>query len=370
MAKSEQGMYGVADVVQMERVSAPELPYRPRNPKQYRPAIGLIGCGGISEQHLLAYQKADYRVVALCDRHLDRADRRRTQFFPEADVYTDYHRVLDRSDIEVVDLTPHPNDRLMLIEDAIRAGKHILSQKPFVLDIDDGDRLIHLAEKQGVRLAVNQNGRWAPHFRYMRQVVDGGIIGSVIAVHLSVHWNHHWIVGTKFEQIRHLVLFDFGIHWFDMVNCLMGRPAMRVFATVARSVGQTALPPLLAQAVIEYGDAQASLVFDADTRFDPRDVSIVIGTKGTLRSEGVDLQKQTVTLTTDAGESTPMLEGSWFPDGFHGAMAELLCAIEEGRAPAHCASKNLGSLALCFAAMASADRGTPVSVGTIRRVRE
>src|SRR5260370_32398791 len=128
MAESEEGTYGVADVAKVERVPAPELPYRPCNPRQYCPAIGLIGCGGISEQHLLAYQKAGYRVVALCDRHLERADRRRTQFFPEADVYTDYQRVLDRSDVEVVDLTPHPHDRLMLIEDAIRAGKHILSQ--------------------------------------------------------------------------------------------------------------------------------------------------------------------------------------------------------------------------------------------------
>jgi predicted dehydrogenase len=370
MSESEHAAYGVAEVVKVQRAIAPDLPYQPQNPRAYRPGIGLIGCGGISEQHLLAYLKAGYRVVALCDRHLERADRRRTQFFPQADVYTDYHRVFDRSDVEVVDLTPHPHDRLMLIEDAIRAGKHVLSQKPFVLDLDDGERLIHLAEDKRVRLAVNQNGRWAPHFSYMRQAVDAGSIGAVIGVHLSVHWNHHWIVATKFEEIRHLVLFDFGIHWFDMVICLMGRPARRVFATVARSMGQTARPPLLAQAVIEHDDGQASLVLDADTRFGPRDESFVIGTKGTIRSGGADLQEQTVTLTTEAGESVPKLEGTWFPDGFHGAMAELLCAIEEQREPSNSARNNLGSIALCFAAVASADRGTPVGVGTIRRVEE
>jgi predicted dehydrogenase len=367
MADAEESTYGLAAVAKAKRVTAPELPYRPRDPHAYRPAIGLIGCGGISEQHLVAYKNAGYRVAALCDRHLERADHRRTQFFPEADVYTDYHRVLDRPDIEVVDLTPHPHDRLLLIEDAIKAGKHVLSQKPLVLDLDDGERLIHLAEKHGVRLAVNQNGRWAPHFSYMRTAVDSGILGAVIAVHLSVHWNHHWIVGTKFEEIRHLVLFDFGIHWFDMVNCVMGRPARRVFARVTRSVGQTARPPLLAQAVIEYDDGQASLVFDADTRYGPRDESFVVGTKGTIRSFGVDLQSQMVTLTTGAGEAVPKLEGTWFSDGFHGAMAELLCAIEDKREPLHSARNNLGSLELCFAAMASADKGTPVNAGTIRR---
>jgi predicted dehydrogenase len=369
MAEPEQSTYGLAEVAEVKQIPAPELPYRPRDPKQYRPAIALIGCGGISEQHLLAYQKSGYRVVALCDRHLERADRRRVQFFPDADLYTDYHRVLDRSDIEVVDLTPHPHDRLMLIEDALRAGKHVLSQKPFVLDLDDGERLINLAEKQGVKLAVNQNGRWAPHFSYIRQAVSHGLIGSVIAVRLSVHWNHHWIVGTKFENTPHLVLFDFGIHWFDIVNCLMNRPARRVFTTVAQSVGQTARPPLLAQALIEYDDAQASLVFDADTRYGPQDESIVIGTKGTLHSGGVDLQKQMVTLTTEAGKAMPKLEGSWFPNGFHGAMAELLCSIEEKREPIHSARNNLASLALCFAAVASADQRTPVEVGTVRRVQ-
>jgi hypothetical protein len=44
------------------------------------------------------------------------------------------------------------------------------------------------------------------------------------------------------------------------------------------------------------------------------------------------------------------LEGVWFPDGFHGAMAELLCAFEERREPEHSARNNLRSLALCFAA--------------------
>jgi len=46
---------------------APDLPYLPRDSKGYRPAIGLIGCGGITEYHLKAYQSAGYNIVALCD---------------------------------------------------------------------------------------------------------------------------------------------------------------------------------------------------------------------------------------------------------------------------------------------------------------
>ncbi|HRK35548.1 MAG TPA: gfo/Idh/MocA family oxidoreductase, partial [Candidatus Hydrogenedentes bacterium] len=83
---------------------------------------------------------------------------------------------------------------------------------------------------------------------------------------------------------------------------------------------------------------------------------------------GPDLNSQSVTITTSAGRATPVLSGDWFTNGFHGAMAELLCAIEEGRRPYHDARHNLRSLALCFAAIASADTGESVVPGAIRSV--
>ena len=69
-----------------------------------------------------------------------------------------------------------------------------------------------------------------------------------------------------------------------------------------------------------------------------------------------------------SGIVRPKLKGSWFPDGFHGTMGELLCAIEEKREPTHSARNNLASLALCFAAVASAERGEPVVPGSVRRL--
>jgi predicted dehydrogenase len=369
MPEPKENSYGVAAKAEVGRIPAPELPYQPERPRHYSPAIGLVGCGGVSEQHLKAYQKAGYRVVALADRHRDRAERRRLELFPRADVYEDYRRVLDRRDIEVVDLTPHPADRLPLIEEALLAGKHVLSQKPFVLDLDQGQRLIEIAKRQNVHLAVNQNGRWAPHFSYLRQAIRQGILGPIVAVHFSVHWNHHWIVGTPFEDVHPLILLDFGIHWFDMLCCVMdGRPARRVYASMTRSVGQTARPPFLAQALVEYDDAQASLVFDADTRYAPLDQTIVVGTAGSVHSQGPDLQEQTLTLTTAAGSAVADLHGQWFPDGFHGAMAELLCAIEGHREPSHSARNNMASLALCYAAVASAARKEPLTVGSVRKM--
>jgi hypothetical protein len=73
-------------------------------------------------------------------------------------------------------------------------------------------------------------------------------------------------------------------------------------------------------------------------------------------------------MTTSEGLARPRLKGSWFPDGFHGTMAELLSAIAENREPSNSARNNLASLSLCYAAVASAERGEAVKPGSIRRL--
>jgi predicted dehydrogenase len=369
MAAAEESQYGIGDTGSGAKVAAPDLPYHPPAPLAYRPAIGLVGCGGIAEMHLKAYKKAGYNVVALCSRNQERLHARQREFFPEADVYTDYRQLIERDDIEVVDLTPHPPDRLPMMDLALECGKHVLSQKPFVVDLDEGERLVAKAAANGLRLAVNQNGRWAPHFSYMRQAVKAGLIGRINSIDLSVHWDHGWIAATPFNEVEHLILYDFGIHWFDMVNAFMGeRRALSVYATEARAAGQQAKPPFLAQVAIAYEDAQATLVFNAATVAGQEDRSVVSGSAGTLASVGLDLQAQEVTLDTEAGRARPALQGTWFEEGFHGAMAELLCAVEAGREPDNGAKTNLKSLELCFAAVSSAQKGVPVEVGGVRRL--
>src|SRR3954454_1605647 len=351
------------------RVAAPLLPYRPSDPKRYRPGIGLIGCGGITKWHLTAYKAAGYRVLAMCDIAIERARERRDEFYPDAIVTDNIDDVLERDDIEVVDITTHPPERPPIVEMALRARKHVLSQKPFVTDLDVGERLADLADEMGVKLAVNQNARWAPHFSYIREAVRAGLLGSIDAVHCDVHWDHSWVKGTPFESIRHLILYDFGIHWFDFVSTIMsGATPRRIYASMARSATQTIQPALLAQTIIEYESTQVTLIFDGATRFDHMDRTFVVGHLGAIRSVGPSTEHQRVEMTTAAGVARPRLKGAWFPDGFHGTMAELLSAIAENREPTNSARNNLASLALCYAAVASAERGEAVKPGSVRQL--
>ncbi|MEY4167413.1 MAG: Gfo/Idh/MocA family protein [Blastocatellia bacterium] len=367
MSELSTGSYGLSEVEAQREVIAPELAWLPPRPETRRHGIGVIGCGGIAGEQVKAYHRDGYRVVALCDLDESRAQSLRDLYYPEAFVTTDYRELLEREDVTVVDLATHPVERVALIEASIGAGKHILSQKPFVLDLDLGERLCDQADAAGVKLAVNQNGRWAPHYSYLLAATRAGIFGQIQSVVFTQHWDHTWTIGTPFEAIRHLILYDYGIHWFDLAaQFFAGRTPLRVSAIVTRSITQAARPPFLAAATIEFDGGLATLNFNANVRYGQEDRTFVAGAQGSGVSQGPSLSDQTVELYGEDGVARPLLSGTWFHEGFVGAMGELLGAIEHGRQPSNAARDNLQSLALCFAALASADAGRPIVPGEVR----
>lgn len=365
-------------------IPAPEFPYQPPAPKGPAPKIGLIGCGGITEHHLKAYKAAGWDVVAFFDPKPEAATSRRDEFYPDAMVCTDVAELLGDPEIGIVDIATHPKVRAELIEKAVAAGKHVLSQKPFAVDLESGTRLVKLADEAGIKIAVNQNGRWAPYFSYMRQAVKSGIIGEVGSVHMVLNWDHTWTAGTPFEEIHHLMLYDFGIHWLDAARsffgseaaggtpaprgsgvspeaiCLTSAIATAVSATLAKFPDQPIKPPLLANAVISFPHGMATLAFNGCSRFGARETCTITGTKGTLHAVGDICGIATVDIHTADGHARKELDGSWFPDGFRGCMGELMCAIEDGREPENSAADNLKTLAIVLAAMKSADVHRPV----------
>ena len=169
---------------------------------------------------------------------------------------------------------------------------------------------------------------------------------------MRVHWDHTWIAGTPFEKIHDIIFYDFAIHWFDFVATLLGeRKATRVHASKTRALGQTMAPPMLAQSLIEFEGGQASLVFDAHLPYGAQDTTYVGGTRGSILSQWAEFGRAKSDALFGKRHAKPKLKGSWFPGGFAGTMGELLCAIEENRAPQNNARDNLKSLELCFAAI-------------------
>src|SRR6218665_1201585 len=316
-----------------ETVREARIDYLPRDPVELSRPIGLIGAGNISGMHLAAYRDAGYNVVCICDNSIDRARGRRDEFFPSANITDDVDDLLARPDVPVVGIATHVDVRPALIERAIRAHKHVLSQKPFVKDLGVGARLINTARRAGVRLAVNQNGRWAPHFAIMRD----------------------------------LVLYDFGIHWFDLISRLFADrgQAHSVYAAVNSRPGQVIPVPTEAQIIITWENATAPLVLRAASHRLESGSYRVEGTDGVVVHTGLSLGGNDVRIVTDDSDLVIPLQGDWWQNGMHGTMAGLLAGNEEGREPSNDARHSLPGLALCFAAMESSRRGVPVDPRTV-----
>ncbi len=338
------------------------LPRGPRRPKSHK--LGLIGCGGIAQYHLTAAKSFGVEVVALADVNLSAAKSRRDEYYPQAEVYDNHRELLARPDITAVEIATHTAVRPAQVMDALKAGKHVLSQKPFTFDLKEGKRLAAYAKRRNLILAVNQNGRWAPQFAALIAAAKQGLLGDIHTLDMSLAWDHTWTRGSPFADLHHLILSDFAIHWFDAVACVFGeRKAKSVFANAVKAPNQDMKIPMLGNAVVNFGDGLATLAFSAYESFAPQEYLCCVGSLGTLRGTANVANLTELELTTKKGTAKIPLKGQWFPDGFRGTLGEFLRSIEEKREPSISAANNIRSLEICFAALASADTGQPVKPG-------
>jgi predicted dehydrogenase len=348
----------------------PELAYRPAFPPDYRPGIGIVGCGGIVKlAHLPAYAGYGVRVVGVYD-PVPEATEGIDERFDVGRVFESFDDLLAHPEIEVVDVATPPEVRVDLVQRALEAGKHVLAQKPLALDVRAARELVEEAERRGLRLAVNQNGRWAPPWRIATLLIDRGAIGDVVAVtHLFDH-DFRFVLGTRANEIEHLVLYDFSVHWIDITRCwLADKAVVSVQAREYRTPNQPpeSASPWGAWVVVEYEDGTSAVirsVGSAETQR-PGNPFWVHGSAGTIRGS-VRRGSDFVELERDGASSRFQLAGEWLPEGFAGAMGELLSAIAEDREPFNSARHNLLSLQMTLAACRSAEQGgRPVTLDEI-----
>ena len=224
----------------------------------------------------------------------------------------------------------------------------MLAQKPLALDVDAARAVVEEAERRGVKVAVNQNGRWSPPWRIATLLVDAGAIGDVIGVTHLLDKPLPPLVGTHFAEIEHFTIFDHLVHWIDICRCwLDGRPVAAVRAHEYRPPNQPAdlATPVAAWVEIVYEDgANAMIRVTGDVRTRrPSCPFWIHGTEGTIRGS-VLVGSEFVELERDGVTTAFALEGTWNPDGFAGTLAELARAIAEDREPFNSARHNLLSL--------------------------
>ena len=149
--------------------------------------FGLIGCGRVSPRHAQSISElAQARLMAVADTIETRAARFAKDCHAEA--YTDYRRLLERRDVDVVNIcTPSGLHAQMAIE-AMQAGKHVIVEKPMALSLQDADKMIATAQTCGVKMCVVLQNRYNPPMVDLRRVVDEGRLGKLLLGNATVRW--------------------------------------------------------------------------------------------------------------------------------------------------------------------------------------
>ena len=139
--------------------------------------IGLIGCGGQGRSDAKNAQRYG-KIVALCDVDASHIANARKDF-PDAEGYSDFRRLLERKDIDVVICGTVDHWHTLVSIAAMRAGKDIYCEKPLTLTVAEGPHVISAQRQTGRILQTGTQQRSSIHFRLACDLVRNGRIGKL-----------------------------------------------------------------------------------------------------------------------------------------------------------------------------------------------
>jgi predicted dehydrogenase len=188
--------------------------------------FGLIGCGSMARTFLHSLHELDgrMRTTALVDVELERAQKA-AEYAPEARAEADYHRILDEVDAVLVAL---PHDlHYPVAMDLLKAGKHVLLEKPLALTERQCLDLIHAADAAKKVLSVGYIMRYDPLWSRMGEYIRQRTFGETFQVSI---WTEQYTdtrraawLGQK-NRLGGGQLFSHGCHYIDLLLHWMGRP--------------------------------------------------------------------------------------------------------------------------------------------------
>lgn len=199
--------------------------------------VAIVGCGGIAHSHLDAWRASSdlCEVRALADPNPNALNALHARI-PSATAFTDYHALLDRPDIQVVEILTPPGLHWQNAKDAILAGKDVIIIKPFVVELRHADDLIALARRQGVRLMAGQPLRYDAHMLKAHELLQSGRIGRPTRFYsrgfMRQEWLNkatHWFSNLSLSggiTIENIVHQTDAMHWMagpiESVACYAG----------------------------------------------------------------------------------------------------------------------------------------------------
>ena len=145
--------------------------------------VGLIGTGGISNRHMIPYLERPERVqlTAVCD-IVEPLAQEYAKKAGVDEIYLDFEEMLQKADIDAVDICTGHSSHAPLAIAAANAGKHVIVEKAMAHTLQGCKDMIEAADNTGVTLMVAQHLRYSPESRAVKRFIDEGNLGEIRAV--------------------------------------------------------------------------------------------------------------------------------------------------------------------------------------------
>lgn len=228
--------------------------------------VAVIGTGGIANSHLEAYEssfKGRCQVVALCDIYLEKAVQHKEKFQLDCRVEQDYRELLD-SDIDLVSICTPPYTHAQIAIDFLRAGKHVLVEKPMSSSLEECDRMLEAASESKRILSVIGQNRFRGPIMKLKRTLDSGKAGKIVHAQVDSHWwRGHcyydlWWRGT-WEKEGGGCTLNHAVHHIDMLQWMMGMPD-KVQAVMSNTLHDNAEVEDISIAILSYGNGSLAQI--------------------------------------------------------------------------------------------------------------
>jgi predicted dehydrogenase len=247
--------------------------------------VGLIGYGAIARAHAASIASTPgLSLAGVCDL----SDERRQLAAREWSVRTHARaeEMLNDPDVGLVVVGTPPSVHFDSVMTALRAGKHVVCEKPFAIHVEEVDRMIDAAAAGNRVLTVYQSRRWDPDYLALREVVRSGRIGDAFYMESFIGgYDHPCDFWHSDEAISGGMIYDWGSHYFDWILQLMPQAVRSISANAHKLVWHDVTNSDQVRVDLTFaGGAQATFL-QSDIASVRKPKWFVLGTRGAVVGE-------------------------------------------------------------------------------------
>ncbi|MCY3022167.1 MAG: Gfo/Idh/MocA family oxidoreductase [Planctomycetota bacterium] len=329
-----------------------------------------VGCGGMAQGWVERTQKrADAEIVGLVDIRRQAAEETAAKHgLPPGIVFSTLEEALEKAKPDAVTDITVPEAHFGVTTTALKAGCHVLGEKPLADSMVHAKEMCKAAKKAKRLYMVTQNRRYMGTIQAFSKAVKDGVIGEVSSLDADFFIGAHF--GGFRDVMDHVLLLDMAIHTFDQARFISGCDPVAVYCYEYNPHGSWYKGSAAALCVFEmtkgvvftYRGSWAAEGFNTSWESNWR----AVGSKGTVVWDGAAQPKCQRPAGTEGFfrklEDVTLPEITVAHGGHEGVLEEFLQCVRKGATPQTVCDDNTKSLAMCFAAIQSAETGKRVKV--------